>query len=397
MRIAYLGNFPFPGSTAATHRVRGVAEALTIAGHHVTIVPLLHGDAALDRDFDVDTSISRRAVAGSLGNAAEMLVGGGSAVAWLRENRKDFDAAVIYGSPAALLARYFWAAHRQRSAVPPVVLDIVEWYDYSSRPGGRFGPFAAEHALAMNLIATRATSAICISTYLARHMTEHGCLAAVVPPLFGSIQVPRTLAGLSPGRIHIGYAGSPGAKDGLGLANLIAAAATLPQGLRARVQIQIVGLTEVEGHALLRHYLPGPTLELSDTVLWHGRVSSRDAQSLVASCDFTYLQRPRARYAMAGFPTKVVESLILGTPVIVNATSDLATYVVDGQNGVWLDQPGLDGASRAAVSAALVRILAPQFRLALGRDEIRAQSSEAFHPQRYAEPLDRLVTAAVAD
>lgn len=396
MRVAYIGNFPFPGATAATHRVRGVARALTFAGHKVTILPLLEGAATVDTEFHVDASIARLAVADSVGNAASILLGGGKAVSWLKARRLDFDVAVVYGTPAALLARYFWWAHAQRTAPLPVVLDVVEWYEYSSRPGGRFGPFAAEHAMAMNILAPRASSAICISTYLARHLRSHGCAAEVVPPMFSSMQNGRESAQLSPRQVHIGYAGSPAAKDGLGLVNLIAATAALPEGLRSRVQIQIAGLNEAEGQALLRRYDYGSDLRGLDNVHWYGRLPSGDAQGLVAACDYTYLQRPRARYAMAGFPTKVVESLVLGTPVIVNATSDLAAYVDDGRNGVWLDQPGLDGATRPAVSAALLRILAPGFRLALNRKQIGLQSSEVFHPRSYAEKLDSLLTAAVA-
>lgn len=395
MRVAYLGNFPFPGATAATHRVRGVAEALAIAGHEVTIVPLVEGEPTDGESAHVDTSIARRAVSGTMTNAAELLLGGRRAVAWLRGHRHDFDVALVYGTPAALLARYAWAVRRDRAALPPLMLDVVEWYDYSSRPGGRFGPFALEHSVAMNFIATRADSVMCISTFLAEHFAEHGRPVAVVPPLFGTAPTPPAVwTGLDPGRTQIGYAGSPGAKDGSGLANLVAAAAVLPDSLRSRVQVQIAGLTEAQGSALLRSQLRGFEHDVSDIVRWHGRLPASGAQALVAACDFTYLQRPRARYAMAGFPTKVVESLVLGTPVIVNATSDLATYVTDGENGVLMDQPDLDGAGTQAVPPALERVLDPSFRLGLSREQIRARAADDFGPAKYAEALDRLVTAA---
>ena len=43
---------------------------------------------------------------------------------------------------------------------------------------------------------------------------------------------------------------------------------------------------------------------------------------------------------MAGFPTKVVESMSLGVPVITTNTSDLAKYVIDGVNGYIVDIGG---------------------------------------------------------
>ena len=53
---------------------------------------------------------------------------------------------------------------------------------------------------------------------------------------------------------------------------------------------------------------------------------------------------------MAGFPTKVVESLALGTPVITNLTSDLGFCVFDGRNGVILDARSEQDASPEAVA-----------------------------------------------
>ena len=43
------------------------------------------------------------------------------------------------------------------------------------------------------------------------------------------------------------------------------------------------------------------------------------------------------RYAKAGFPTKVVESLSRSTPVICNLTSDLKDYLTDGQDALIVD------------------------------------------------------------
>jgi glycosyltransferase involved in cell wall biosynthesis len=64
------------------------------------------------------------------------------------------------------------------------------------------------------------------------------------------------------------------------------------------------------------------------------------------------LLRPDARYAHAGFPTKVVESFAVGTPVLANLTSDLGRYLVDGRNGLVCDADSAD-----AVVGTLVRAL----------------------------------------
>lgn len=45
--------------------------------------------------------------------------------------------------------------------------------------------------------------------------------------------------------------------------------------------------------------------------------------------------REKTRKTMAGFPTKVVESMSLGTPVITTDASDLADYIKHGENEFW--------------------------------------------------------------
>ena len=68
-----------------------------------------------------------------------------------------------------------------------------------------------------------------------------------------------------------------------------------------------------------------------DTVICHGRIPYAEVKGKVADADFTVRLRPNKRYANAGFPTKVGESMACGTPVIANITSDLGKYIIDGK------------------------------------------------------------------
>jgi glycosyltransferase involved in cell wall biosynthesis len=46
------------------------------------------------------------------------------------------------------------------------------------------------------------------------------------------------------------------------------------------------------------------------------------------------IRNPEERYAKAGFPSKVVESLANSTPVLCNLSSDLGLYLRDGENAI---------------------------------------------------------------
>src|SRR5208282_6294467 len=78
-----------------------------------------------------------------------------------------------------------------------------------------------------------------------------------------------------------------------------------------------------------------PLLEaLGSRLQFVGRMPHSEALQTLAGMDFSILLRPNLRYAHAGFPTKLGESLAMGVPVICNLTSDLGMYVRDGQEGI---------------------------------------------------------------
>ena len=54
----------------------------------------------------------------------------------------------------------------------------------------------------------------------------------------------------------------------------------------------------------------------------------------VAASDFTILLRPVSRFSLAGFPTKLAESMACGVPIIGNLTSNIGDYVHKGVEGV---------------------------------------------------------------
>ena len=74
--------------------------------------------------------------------------------------------------------------------------------------------------------------------------------------------------------------------------------------------------------------------ELDKTIVFHGKCSSNEVISAFLSADFSVLNRDDTLVTRAGFPTKVVESMSLGVPVIIDPTSNLTDYVVDGYNGL---------------------------------------------------------------
>jgi len=127
------------------------------------------------------------------------------------------------------------------------------------------------------------------------------------------------------------YAGGPGRKDYL--KEIIEGFAFLTQEQISKIEFHIIG---VDKKSLMK--ICGVSLEsiekLGKSLYIHGRLPREETIKWVEASDFSVLLRNSSlRYAQAGFPTKVVESLACGTPVICNLSSDLEKYMQDAVNG----------------------------------------------------------------
>ena len=87
-------------------------------------------------------------------------------------------------------------------------------------------------------------------------------------------------------------------------------------------------------------------------VFFKGRIERGEVLRYLEKADFTMLMRPpEERYAKAGFPTKVVESLAAGIPIICNYSSDLSLYLSDCQNAVIVEDYSVLSCSKALKKA----------------------------------------------
>ncbi|MDR6904805.1 glycosyltransferase involved in cell wall biosynthesis [Agromyces sp. 3263] len=338
MRIAYVVPDPYPTNSAGTQRVNGIIVALRSAGHEVTVVsPSAPPTENVDRPWStadevVFLSESPRHPDSRLGRGWHGLTTGAAAQKRLVEAAPRPNVVILYGTRLSYLMRLRRSC--QRLAVP-LVVDLVEWYDPAHLPGGRFGPFSVANAAAMRSVGS-ASGAIVISSFLEEHYRSDDFPVIRVPPLMPD--EPGTASGLTGrgGSLTLSYVGFPGRKDAATLRSLWELDRYLGDDI-SRVKVEVAGITAQGAASLLGIQGPSPA-----HMHWHGRLDHSAARQLVAGSDFVVLQRPEARYAKAGFPTKIVESLWMGTPVMANNSSDLAAYLVEGFNAASVedDSPG---------------------------------------------------------
>ncbi|GAB5377023.1 MAG: glycosyltransferase family 4 protein [Acuticoccus sp.] len=370
--VVYAGPFAFPQGGAAARRILGNALSLIAAGFLVEVwtgAKTAPGASDLPQGLTVRTLGERNAEGWPrlLKHLAYSLIGRGLVRA-LRAEARPLAAVVLYGGYTPYLWRLL--AWSRRSGTP-VAFDAVEWYDPPHRLRWLVDPYYWNTEFAMRRLAPRLNNAITISRHLEAHFVRSGCHTLRLPPTLDVAAVPADVA-LRPADapLVLSYTGSPGHKDRLGA--LLAAFARLGAA-GAPLRLDIAGIGEAELLALADVRAHG-VRTLPANVVLHGNLSHAGALGLTRRADFSVLLRPPQRYAQAGFPTKVAESLACGTPVFGNLTGDLGHHLRDGETAILV--PAIDTES---VLAGLRRLLAlPRGALTPMRAAARAEAEAAF-------------------
>lgn len=385
MRIAVVGPFRFPSQAASTQRISGLIKTFELIGAEVLV------GSAQSEDWTPTEPNTTHATVTALGEwprekwsrprqVLRPFVWGAKTKNWLESMVPAPDLVVVYQGFLPYLLRVLpWA----RSRNIPVVVDVVEWYERSHLPLGPMGPYALNSELSVRWANVRAGNCIVISSYLERYYDDRGCRTLRIPPTSDVSAVEPRLS-TTTGRLELAYAGTAGRKDLLG--NVVRAVAqTDPTG--QRIRLSIAGPTEQEVMAML-----SPGSELPACVSVKGPIDHASVVSMVRDADFVPIFRTAERYAEAGFPTKVPESLALGTPVMCNLFGDLSAHLEDGSQAIIAENASVD-----AISGALSRALSLSAEQRAGmRAESRTLAESAFDFHQYSAPTGRFIESVLS-
>lgn len=329
-----MGPFLFPWGQPGSRRVYGIARSLADGGHDVVVGcgSAEPRELTCIGDSGGEGSISYIGLCElppsgewAISKLAQLIFyQGARTVDWLDAQPIKPSHIVLYGGYAQYMFRLLpWC----RQNAVPLVIDVVEWYDHRHMQGGFLGPFHISAKLALRLQFPKSDGIIAISSYLADYYRSRGCPVVRIPPTLDEDEVEVRLPPVArtSQELTLVYAGTPGKKDllenvirGVMMAN--------PEG--ERIRLLVLGPTVEQ----LRSLREGKALPSFVQVL--GRVPQQDVGKIVQESDFSVLLREPLRYAQAGFPTKFVESIANGTPVIANITSDLGEYLHDSVEGL---------------------------------------------------------------
>lgn len=383
--VAYVGPFPYPGGAAASRRVLGVAQSLSLAGYDV-VVASGAGDSLRETCHLVQQGegiawcrLPERVAEHwprPLRRFRYALMGGRT-VEWLASQSRLPAAVILYSGYTPYLQRLLPWCRRNRVRL---LFDAVEWYEPRHPWGYVMSPYQWNIEWAMRRLVPKADGVIAISQYLADYYEARGLPVTIVPPTTSAIE---SGSWQPDARLRLCYAGNPGHKDDIGVV-LRAVAALAEQG--APIHLTVAGPDR--SHVL--RLLGEPLGRYIPWLHTPGMLRHADVQQLVGRSDFSILARRYCRTSQAGFPTKFVESLASGTPVIANLTSDLHRHLRDGQTGLVCMSPDAD-----SIASTVMRALSlGEGGMGRMRNACVDHARRAFHPAGYAGVLHGLIQQA---
>lgn len=265
----------------------------------------------------------------------------------------------------------------------PLVLDIDEWMgprDFSFASWLTLFPLRYE--LFIRRLPHKVSYAFAISKAMQSHIASAGAKTLLVPPLhdhkvaeiFESDRADRTQ------RTRVVVPGVRKAslgKDRESLELVTSALIEYPE-LQKLVQIEVVG--GVDDPSATAHLAK---LSQSACVRNHGKLEWSQMISLVGNSDWLVaLRDPSVRRLKYGFPSKVTEALVLGTPVLANDYSDMNTVLSKPKFGKVVEELSTEVVARSLLEISRER---------RDRAKVSRSALQSFTPQGVSSSIEAFV------
>lgn len=342
--VLLLGNFDMIDLNAAGRRVLGIGKIFEDLGYQPVYIGV---NKAVDGPV-LNTLTMHH------GHCAYALKTSLSTLAWLKVKqtyqsylqvidqvgRENIRYIYLYGSPVLSYAMTYIQRFARKNNIP-VIGDCVDWIETT---GGGIVKNLVKYIdtnYQKRHVYRKTDGMIVISNYLQEYYAGHKKKTALVPPV-GDFAPIKTGSGEET-CFRMVYAGIPfppvagieksKMKDRLD--RIVSVAAGLNKKGTAAV-LDIYGISKADYLLSVPEHC-GLVEELHDRIRFHGMKNNEEIQREIRMTDAAVLIRDDTVVTKAGFPTKIAESLCLGTPVITNVFGDIQCYIKSGYNGLIVD------------------------------------------------------------
>lgn len=346
-KIIYVTPVLVPGSSAASKRIIANAKLLKLLNYEVSIYSGLN--LADEKNID-GIVITPSGIGIEKDQGLKKLFAYRKSILHTIEQISKLDisnikAIIVYSGYSFYLAPLIRWSKKNKI---PLVFDAVEWYTPAKNTHWLVKPYFWNTEFAMQYFIPKAKNVIAISTYLYKYYKSKNCNTVVIPPLFCEKTVNKNLEKRN--YLQLSYTGTPGNKDNLNQV-LTAILELNEENNYKKIKFQIAGINTQQ---LLSYpaFSERKIIDFPSYFNAHGYISSHLAKKITSNSDFSILFRKNNKTNKSGFPTKVVESLSVGTPIFLNYSSDLHLYLNHNKNAIVIDD-----FSVKSIKYALVKML----------------------------------------
>ena len=318
-----------------------------------------------------------------IGRLVDRIMWGTRAVKDIKKRFEQIDALLIVDDNPVLFKKAERLADRYKCCL---IHDSVEWY---SPEEFRTGKLNVQYLLKNHIntrVVSKKWSVIAISTYLYDWFKDKAKRVVHIPVILDMENGEQNdFISTDDNRICFVYAGAPAKKDYL--KELIKGFSLLSEQQKRRIELHVIGVT-IEQLLNQCNVDKVDIQSLGESLSVHGRVSHEEAVEWVSKANYTLLLRnPDLRYAKAGFPTKIVESLKYGTPPMCNLSSDLANYLINFRNALIIETCTADSVKEVAERAISIGLEEYSNMRKMARETAMAK----FDYHKYIEVLNSLM------
>lgn len=330
--IIYFGGFILPDGNAAALRVLSNAKILRELGYEVILIGV---------SKKLNVSEEKQIVQGF---TVFELPYPNSIVSWLNYlttikplkkiisqiGINKIQAIIAYNPPSLVQFKTKLFCHSIKSNF---ILDITEWYKAATGNLIFKTIKNSDSFLRMRYLNFKSDGIITISKYLNDYYQQKKN-STLIPPLIDKEENkwPNFIPLLNDVKVFTSI-GIPN-RNKESLLNVLKVFSDLKNEYEFKYHIIGVNQEDIEKvDPEVKNYIEN----LSSRVKFLGRLSNKECIEEINKSHFFIFTRYQSIVTKAGFPTKFVESIAAGTPVLTNKTSNLDDYLIEGKNGYWLE------------------------------------------------------------
>lgn len=379
--ILYVGGFEMPDGNAAAQRVTANGKAFRFLGYEIFFIGLSRKEKTNESigNFEGFEYINFP-YPKNLFNWIDYLFSIKQFKPYLK---KIPDLIIAYNYPAIALEKFrVWGLKNNI----PIVADCTEWYEAKGNIIFRLVK-GLDTKLRMTRVHPKLNGMIAISDYLFHYYNGKMRNVVNIPPLVDLEMTKWSIDNTDfrsnkNEQVRIIYAGSPGSggKDRLDI--IFKILSQIKEEGILNFYFFVIGMSKEQYLMAFKTLLPD---NLAENIVFQGRLKHTDTLNEIKKADFNLFLRDDNLTNMAGFPTKFVESVSCGTPVLTNSSSNIKNYIIDGRNGFLIDDKS-DQSLKIGIKNALI----------LPKSEIQIMkqwclSSTTFHYKNYVNSFEELV------